>query len=491
MRAKTGYDLNTLLIIANCCICAIAIFLYYNKGGNQYVDIYTVILLCVFGTQNLLILLYERAKRDPFVIILMTTIIVFYMWRVVTLLYDPWSLAFAQHSLTPGNLNYSLIFIMFSNASIFLGLGTAGGKILYKKEKFFDDYPANPRNVIIILLVAIVIAFYISLSSDIIGRFAGYITDIFIRLRLILLFTFIYLAINFKKTSKRNLIILLILITTFIIFNTLSGSRAALLTLAYLLLIGFLSVKGRITFNKKAVLIGTILIPLPVIFFISATYIRTIVPSRSVVSIRPLTILKESNIIETKNINLLCRPLFDRMGFLDYSAVLIRNQEQYSKIINFQYYFESIIDNALTPGFNIFGTPKVSNSMSYIARGESVPTHEDIMATYQSDMPTVYGEYYVLFYGYPALIILFAFSYIFKKIYLSIRSKDAFLLYLYRALILYVFYLWIISFGIDWMMLDLIGIIITVGLFKNFYKMRRRKLKPVYSGRDLVRNLSE
>lgn len=479
MRNKSGYDLNTLVIIGNFCVCTIAIFLYYNKGDNQYVDIYTVILLCTFGAQNLLILLYEKKKRDPFVLLLMIIALVFYMGRVVTLLYDPWSLALDRHSAIPDDLNYSLVFIMLSNASIFLGLSTAGGKILYKNKEFFDGYPANPRNIIIILLLVIAIGFYISLASDIIGRFAGYITGVFINLHLIMLLTFIYLAINFKKISNRNLTILLILIATFIIFTTLSGSRSALLTLAMLLLLGLLSVKGRIILSKKKILTITILVPLSMILFISATYIRAIVPSRLVVSSEQLTILKKFDMFGSKDISLLCRPIFNRMGFLDYSAVLLRNQERYGKIINFQYYFESIVDNVFTPGFNIFDTPRVSHSMSYISRGESVPTHEDIMAAYQSDMPTVYGEYYVLFYGYPALIILFVFSFIFKKLYLSIRNKDVFLFYLYRALILYVFYSWLISFGIDWMLLDLIGIIITVTLFKNFYKMRRRKLKPL------------
>lgn len=484
MRAKTGYDLNTLLIIGNFCVCTIAIILFYNKGSNQYVDIYTLILLCTFGAQNLLILLYEKKKRDSFVLLLMIIAFVFYMGRVVTLLYEPWSPSLYRHSATPDDLNYSLIFIMLSNASIFLGLSVAGGNVLKGKSRFTVQYPAKPRNIVIILLLVIAIGFYISLASDIIGRFAGYITGVFVKLHLIMLFTFIYLAINAKKISRRYLTISLILFTIFILFNTLHGSRSALLTLAYLLLIAIISVKGRVTFNRKAILIGTILIPLSVILFISATYIRQIGASRQDVSTK-LTVLKEANLINLEDIRLLLRPVFDRMGFLDYSAVLIRNQEQYSKIINFQYYFKTIVDNVLSPGFDMFDTPRVSHSMSYIGRGESLPTKKHISAAYQSNMPTVYGENYVLFHGYPALIILFSFSYILKKIYLSIRSKDAFLFYMYRALVLYVFYLWLNSFGIDWMMLDLIGIIITVSLFKNFYKMRRRK-EPICKVKELV-----
>ena len=487
MKTKNIYDLNSLLVIGNCCICVLAIILYYYKGNNQYVDIYTVILLCIFGAENLLILLYERKIRDPFIMILMVVVLIFYMTRIVTLLYDPYSLALDIHSATPNDLNYSLLFILLSNASIFLGLITAGGKIIYKQNESFDEYPANPHNIIIILSFVIAISFYIPLSSHFISRFSGYVTSVFIKLHLIILFTFIYLLINYKKISRRYLTIFLILIAIFTILTTLHGSRSALLTLAYLLLIGFLSVKGDILFNKKAVFIGTVLIPLSVVLFVSATYIRWFDPgSRSVVSSYQINILKESDILGSKKINILCRLMFYRMGFLDFATVVIRNRELYDKIINFQYYFKSIIDNVMSPGFNIFETPKVSNSMSFIARGQPIPNYKDVMAAYHSDMLTVYGEYYVLFLGYPDLIFLFLFSHIFKRIYLSIRSKDVFLFYMYRAIILYIFYMWLNSFGLDWMMFDLVGIIITVGLFKNFYKMRRKKGKPVYRSKELV-----
>jgi hypothetical protein len=480
MKIRNGYDFNALLIIANLFVCATAITFYSFNGGNQYIDIYTIVLLVILGSQNLLILLYETKKKDPFVLLLMIITLVFYMGRVVTLLYEPWSLAFERHSATVADINYSLVFLMISNASIFFGLIAAGEKIPSKNEYLFDVCPAKPRNILIILLSVIAIGFYISLASDIIGRIAGYITGVFINLHLIMLFTFVYLTINAKNISRKYQTFFLFLIGVFVLFYTLHGSRSALLTLAYLLLIAVISVRGRVRLNRKAIFIGAILIPLSVFFFISATYIRSLGLSRTVVSAHKLTILKESDFFGSKTIRLLCRPIFNRMGFLDYSTVVIRNAEAYRKIINFSYYFKSVVDNVLTPGFNIFGTPKVSNSMSYISRGESIPTHKDIANAYQSDMPTVYGEYYVLFYGYPALIILFIFSFIFKKTYLSIRSKDTYLFYMYRASILYFFYLWLNSFGIDWMMLDLIGIFITIGLFKKFYKTRKRKLQHPY-----------
>ncbi len=475
MSKKNGCNLNDLIIIGNIIVCAAAIYLYFMNGGNQYVNIYTLILLCLFGAENTIMLLYEKKKNDPFVIILLLVTLGFYMVRVVTLLYVPSSPLSGMDSVTPADQNYSLIFIMVSNIAIFLGLSAAGAMIPYRENGTAGQSPANPYTVIILLLSAIGISFWLPVLGEITGRFLGYIS-IFANLYLIVLFTVVYLVVNFIKLSNRIRILLLGLFTIFVLKATLSGSRAGLLTLTFYLLFAILSVKGKIRFNNRMIVMSLILIPVSLYFFIVATYMSQIDAKRLLPYNEKLSILtKTSSLGNEKEIKEQFRPIFERAGFLDYPTILIKDRERYGKIINFQYYFGSIVDNVLTPGFNVFGIPRVAHSMSYIARGEPVPTLEQIYTAYQSDMPTVYGEYYVLFYGYFAVIVLFMFSFIFKKVYVSIRSKDIFLFYLYRALVLYIFYIWLNSFGIDWMLLDLIGIVITIVLFNRFYKMTDQK----------------
>lgn len=334
MTAKPGVDLNSLLKIGNIIICAIGIYLYCKMGSNQYVNGYTLIILCIFVVQNLLILLYEKKRRDPFVLVLMITTLVFYIGRVITLLYDPWSTTFSRSWFAPYDLNYSLVFIILSNTSIFLGLSTAGGKVLYKQNVLTDGYPANPRNVIIILLVTIVIAFYMSLAGDIIGRFSGYISRIFINVHLILLLTFLYFAINFRLISRWYQSVTFILIASYVILHTLCGNRSGLLIVANLLLIVFLSVKGEIRFPKKVILITPVLIFCFIILFISATYIRQVDSNRTIISRKQITLLKGFNIFAPTDVEKLYRPISSRIGFLDYSAIIIRNKEKYSKVLN-------------------------------------------------------------------------------------------------------------------------------------------------------------
>ena len=58
-----------------------------------------------------------------------------------------------------------------------------------------------------------------------------------------------------------------------------------------------------------------------------------------------------------------------------------------------------------------------------------------------------------------------------------------------RALVLYVFYLCLNSFGMDWIIGDLIGIFITTSLFKNFYKMEGRVPESACEDGELVGNV--
>ena len=289
MSKRTGYDLNSLIMIGNITVCAISIYLYFKIGGNQYIDLFTLALLCLFGIENILMLLYEKKKRDPLVLLLLINALVFYMARVATLLYAPCSSALTIYSFTPVDINYSLVFIMFSNVSIFLGLSTAGAKIFYKEKDMTDRRPAKFRNVMMILLFATIISLWLPVAGDIIGRFAGYMSML-INLELILLFTIIYLMMNFNKLSIIKRMVLLSLVIIYVLRVTLCGSRGALLTVAYFFLVTILSIKGKVIFSKKVILVSAIIIPISMYFFIMATEIRRTYEDRLVIRSEHLNI---------------------------------------------------------------------------------------------------------------------------------------------------------------------------------------------------------
>jgi len=368
---------------------------------------------------------------------------------------------------------------MVSNVSIVLGLSIGGKKASYKKNIDSDEYPARPFSIAIIFVATTLIGFLNVLPGWIFGKIGTYIRNFFMDSETILILTSLYLIINYKKISGRYRIIIPSLLGIFIILHMLSGARSALLRFALLLVFILLTLKYKIIFSKKSILIGATLVPLLLIAnFVGGTYVRKMLtnPERRLFSIAQVSFFKESfSFLESEDPIRIYRPIFLRIGFLDHAASVMRNSEEYRKIMNFSYYFKSFVDNSilLTPLYDVFDTPRAACSFRYIARGKSIPLRKNVMGkNYHSTMFTVYGEYYVLFNGYPALIFLFVFSYIFKKAYLSIRNKDIVLFHFYKVLVLLFFYRWLDSFGMDWMLLHLIPVFITIVLFKNFYMMK-------------------
>jgi hypothetical protein len=476
MPNKDNYDLHFLLVIVNVLLCITALALYVTAGPNQYIELRTVILLILLCSQNALMLLYGWIKREPFVLILVAITTAFYATRVVSLLYNPSSITFNRSVVTPSDINYLLMFIILSNVSIFLGLNATKQQIVYDENIPEDQRPARALFVIVILFSAIIIRYFGLLPASIFGRFSGYILFVFFRLHLIILFSLLYLIINFRRISIRSRFAILGLIVLFVLFNTITGSRSSLLTLAVMLLLGLLSVRGRIILNQKIILLAILFIPLSIFLYNLATCCRPFIKVVSDVfsEQKRLDVKKTEyfDVFHQFDINQACQPVFDRMGFLDFSVDIIKHKDQYGRVINTKYYLKSIVDNCLTPGFNVFGTPRTENALKYIYGDLLSPTHQDIENAYHADMLTIYGEYHILFGQYPALLVFFICSYVFKRIYLSIKSENIFLLFLYRAIVLFIFYGWLNSFGTDWFVFDLISILITVFLYQNFYKMR-------------------
>ena len=476
MPKKENFDLNFLLVIVNVLFCIAALALYIKTGPNQYINLYTVILLFLFGSQNSLMLIYGRAKREPFIMILAGVTTVFYLARIVSLLINPSSITFNRSIVTPSHVNYSLVFIMLSNLSIFLGLNATKQQIFYNGKIPEEQRPARSLYVIIILFVAIFIQYFGLLPVSIFGRFSGYILAAFFRLNLILLLSLLYLIINFRRISLRSRFSILGLIILFVLFNTITGSRSSLLTLTVLLAVGLLSIKGGIVLKKRVIFLSILLIPFSIFLYNLATacrpFINVVTDVFSGQKRQEVRKNEYFDVFHQFDISQACQPVFDRMGFLDVSVDIIKHKDRYSKVINITYYIKSIVDNCLTPGFNVFGTPRAKNALKYIYKGLPSPTHQDINNAYHADMITIYSEYHVLFGQYPALLVFFICSYIFKRIYLALKNENVFLLYLYRAIVLLIFYEWLNSFGADWFVFDVMSIFITVFLFKNFYKMR-------------------
>lgn len=89
---------------------------------------------------------------------------------------------------------------------------------------------------------------------------------------------------------------------------------------------------------------------------------------------------------------------FARLGYFDFGAEIFAHKKEYQSIFNFNFYAKSIVDNLLTPGFDLFDTPKVTNSLVFYYGFIGIPSKIYITPdNYQSDQIDIYSEFYSLF----------------------------------------------------------------------------------------------
>ena len=475
MKIENYFDLNILLRAVNLLLCFLGIVGYSVKGGNQYVDIVAICLLCVFCAENIIFLLYEKKQSNQFVIILVGYATLFYALRVVTLLGSPYSIVLGRNAgFSFQNLNHTLLFIMLSNAAIFLGLVCRGGLTQAAESPSHAGILkiARPSGILFVLFIAAAVNFYGALFAGSLGRLVGFAQVFALNLPLIILFACNYFILNYRNIPKIYSGAFGVLLLMIIALQTLGGSRSGVLGLFVALVLTCLAIKSRIQFTRKYLFVPVMLILLSFVLFSYATRIRTqLGTDRLIIRAAQLNILAKAYDLPFRQMGYVSVNMFDRLGFLDYSADAIVNKDKYAKVVNFNYYFKSIVDNCLTPGFNVFGSPKVANCLIYIHSGLPDPTHADVLKAYQSDMITLYGDYYILFGGYFSLIVLFILAFLFKSVFNLIQHPDPFIYYLSRAITLYVFYLWLNDFGVDWLFFDLICIAITSAWLRALYQI--------------------
>lgn len=472
-----GYDLNTLLKVANVIICCISICLYGNmKDDNVYVNIFTIVLGCLFAIENIGMLSYEKRRRNPFILILVIVMTLFYLPRIATLTLLPSSmLVHAVDYITVIDINSTLIFILLANASMFLGFHIGRKKnIICDNITSADVSVPKVRNAVIIISLVSFVEFSKVISIEIFGRLSGFMQYI-VNMQVILLFTLTFFIYHYKKISIPIRSLFVVIFVAVIILITWAGGKSALLEMSILLVISLMVVMQRVILSKKFIILCFTLIPISMILFVTAGLRRSGEITDKFLTVENLNFYEHES-YSFDSIEKHAARIFNRIGFLDYSADAIVNRQKYTKVVNAQYYIKSIIDNALTPGFDVFNTVRVSYALQYLRQEQPIPDKEQISLNYQSDQMGIYGEYFVLFYGCPALVFFFLLAFMLQRIFHALGTRNVLLSCMYRAVLLGLFYIYMNSFGTDWLALDIVSDVITTFLFARCYcSIRKRK----------------
>lgn len=476
-NSRTGFiDLNSILQWINILFCILFIYIFKENGPTQYVNKYTIYLGVLLSLQIAVFLYFEKKRRDPFVLLLCFQMVMYFILRIVSLSLDFYSVVFERFPFEASNLNNAILFILFANLSLYLGL------ILNKVKAISDNplaelksQPKNTYNVIIVLFIGYLMGLSATLGFVVVDAFFSILGALFIKLSVILFMIIVYLFMFKDKLPKSIFNTLLLGLLLFILIQTLTGSRSAILTIINFAIFTFLAIYGSIKIKKWTLLFFLFLVPLMVILFLMATFLRPrLQEKRAVIGSETFEVIGQFDLLQTigNDAKIVLAPVFDRIGFLDYTAETIANSDKYYPILNPLYFLKSTIDNVLTPGFDVFDVPMSSNAMRFMyMKNFGPPVKSKVTAeTYQSDEFTLYGEFYVMFGKWFSLVPIFFIGFVTKRIYLKIKDQFEYFFIFKRSIVLAIFYTLLNSFGIDWLLLDILGFIFTYKIFKTFFK---------------------
>lgn len=479
--SERSVDLNSILTGINWLVAGLLAYAAWCIPANAYIDQRGDLLGILLCLETHAALWVERRQRDPFVILLAFATIFFYSFRIFTLALYEWSDVFDRFPYDPADSNHALVFIIFANACIYFGLYLA--KLNDVRAVDSSHWRARASTRIVLLLIFGIFYAYFSSTPDndepsAASRLLG-LLSLFLAPNTMILMSLAYFFL-FRRTLTRNFsITIALLIALEMVVHTLMGSRSAILVIVQNCMFIGLAIGGRIAFRRKFLGLGILMLPILAVLLVGtfaiSTYNRTVRVVGAPFDLQKAIATAEDAAREqplASSLDLILPPIFSRTGFFDFSAEIIAHRAQYRSVINLAAYGRSIVDNILTPGFDVFDQPKISIAMQFVYAGLGEPSKLRAPEFYQSDQLGIYGEFYGLF-AYGCLPILFVGAYLLKRLYASLRSANPLVLTMIRVAVLFAAERMIDSYGLDWTLEELIPLLVAIFLYTAFFGIRR------------------
>lgn len=483
-RAARTVDFNTILSVLNLLVVSGTVLAWQRTADSPYLDGDSIGLAVLLALQTQCALFLERRRRDPFVIIVAFTLIFYYSLRILTLLLVPVTFVLDRFEYLPRNSNNALLFILVANVFLYAGLYVRRVPLNASGEVGVWRARAPGRALLIVMLA--MLAIYsrgIFWSLDDLPRGLVFIV-IFFAQSFIFLMSLTYYVVFRRTLDWRFRTALIALLGVEMVLHTLAGSRSAFVAIFQNVLIVILSFGGVLRIPRRGVAIGMIVAPFVVVALVGAFVLSTFTRTFGGSSGTSLSVaieaarsagdrLSKDNILESG-----LPVVLSRAGFFDYVAEVIAHREQYQQVVNLPAYARSITDNLLSPGFDIFDQPKISNSLRFVYEDLGRPSKIVSAEEYQSDQLGLYGELYVLF-GYASLPLFFLVGAVAKRIHLSIVDQDPFMRTIKRVVVLTLFVELLNSFGFDWVVMDVLPLLVSLYVYRRFFATRTAPFPPV------------
>ena len=482
MNNNTDYfDIRDLLRVVNGIIVFLLLLAYPLSHSSDYLNEFTIFLGCALALQTHIGLSKKSGAIDPLAVILLYYVIVYYTLRIVTLAVFDSSDVFRRFEYTAEDTNFALVFILIGNACLLLGF-RLGGKAVqqFVRKEFSQD--------ILHVLKPLLWMLALSVAANVFGLL-DWIADqsrllrtlvFFIRPTTWLLVVGVIFVVYYKEIPRLYFGIYVSIYCVFVLYLTIGGSRGAIIYIIEMFAILLLrnekyKISKKILY--KSMFYGPALTVVLVVTYNFASLQRNVTENSPGSGIERVwknfyvAITDGDGVNDAKNnIGL----IFSRVGFLDMASEIIAHKSEYDSIFNATYYAMSAIDNVLTPGFDYFDAPKVSYALVFKHQGYNGGNPSKLYLKesniYHSDQVTIYGELYALF-GWWSLMAFFILAYILKWVYCNcLISHHHYGEVLRRLVVLYFFVLLINSFGVDWIVVQMLPLALTAFSVFAYYR---------------------
>ena len=478
-RQKT-IGINGILRLCNGVVACLIFSGFFREEltGHPYMDWLTLFLGLALCLQTHIVLMMERRSPDPFVLIMTYLLTVFYALRIFTLLLYPVQDVFERFTYGPSDSNYALLYILAVNTFIYAGLYNV--KLRDAAVIEIGGYqPVRPRIGVALFIFSLLFAqFGQSILPEAVAPFINLIYNNFLTPNIVLMVLAAYVIVFRNCLPSIYSKIVLSGAVMILVLQTLAFSRSGFLTFADNLLIVILALLPTLRLPRKYVLIGFTLIPF--LLATAFTIYALSTTSRMWKGDEGSTLTEKVEILQASREILRNDPRTDffigrivsRMGYFDFSAEIIANSDDYAGVFTVGSYFKSIVDNLLTPGFDVFDQPKISNSLKYAysnSLGDASKSNEtNAVGVYHTDHFGLYGEMYGLF-NYASLLVVYFIAYLLKSAFRYKGKLSPRVIALNRVFILWIFFQWMNSFGLDWILINLVIVGVSYyGLSKLF-----------------------
>lgn len=460
------YSVHNIFLFLNIVFVILSIVGYNVWEKSSYVDGNTIILNSVLAIITTGIIIDAKKNKNHLLLLLAAELVLFFNLRVSTLNYTDFSECLGRSNSSYCDVNNCLLYSIALTLMLWAGLHFKNRKNNQIKQIKYNsvDICRLSKRFIIFVLISFFVLLYVTIIG---GALALLIVDFFNVLWVMLMASafFIFSWETVPSLQKRAFIFLCV---AFIIWFTVAGSRSAIITIGRVLACAFLTV-GYYRIKRKYVFAILLSIPIAAGSFLFATALRQTANLNSTFSekLELINVVKDNS--EAVSTRVVLAPIFDRIGFLDYSTEMCKMRKPFSEFINIERELKSIVDNVLSPGFTVFDVPRMSNTIVHyydygitnpkLSVSKNLPDH--------SDQLCLYGESCLLFGYIGGIIFVFFVGVVFKSLWRMNKSEDI-LNIIKRASLLLLFTKIFDSFGLDWFCVDTIQMLLVYFVVKNY-----------------------